>query len=179
MQEESMDQPSALLITGTVGVGKTTVAAAAGSLLARARIPHAVIDLNALSQCWPTPRDDPFHLAMELQNLESVARNYLSAGAQRLVLSGVVETTSERARYHEALKIKLSVCRLRTDLTELHRRLRIRHAEAEDEMQWHLDRAGQLDQILDKSKVDDFEVLSDRRRLIDIAATVLTRAGWI
>lgn len=81
MQSQSMDQPTALLITGTVGAGKTTIAAAAGSILAGARTPHAIIDLDALSQSWPNPPDDPFNLAMELQNLESVARNYLSAGA--------------------------------------------------------------------------------------------------
>jgi hypothetical protein len=34
------------LITGTVGTGKTSVADAAGDLLAGARLPHAVIDLD-------------------------------------------------------------------------------------------------------------------------------------
>ena len=116
---------------------------------------------------------------MELRNVESVARNYLSAGAQRLVLAGVVETTSERARFREAIGVELCVCRLRADLTELHRRLRIRHAGADADMQWHLNRAGQLDQILDTSKVDDFEIISAGRTLPDVAASVLTRAGWI
>ena len=173
-----MEQPKALLITGTVGAGKTSIAAAAGSILAEARIPHAVIDLDALSQSWPTPPDDPFNLAMQLQNLASIATNYLSAGAHRFVLAGVVETTSERARYREAVGVDLCVCRLRADLAELHRRLRLRHAGADAEMQWHLDRTGQLDQILDRSKVDDFEVLSDSGTLTDVAAAVLTRAGW-
>jgi adenylylsulfate kinase len=116
---------------------------------------------------------------MELRNLESVARNYLSAGARRVVLAGVVETTSERARYREAVGVELCVCRLRADLTELHRRLRVRHVGADAEMQWHLERAGQLDQILDRSKVDDFEISSDGRSVTDVAAAVLTRAGWI
>jgi adenylylsulfate kinase len=179
MRLESNDHPTALLITGTVGAGKTSVAAAAGSILAEARIPHAVIDLDALSQSWPTPPDDPFNLAMELRNLESLARNYLLAGACRLVVSGVVETTAERARYRAALGVELCVCRLRADLAELHRRLRIRHAGADPEMRWHLDRAEQLDQILDQSAVDDFEVISDGRTLTDTAADVLTRTGWL
>ncbi|MGW1345730.1 hypothetical protein ACWCOV_32090 [Kribbella sp. NPDC002412] len=103
MRLESNDHPTALLITGTVGAGKTSVAAAVGSILAEARIPHAVIDLDALSQSWPPPPGDPFNLAMELRNLDSLARNYLSAGACRLVVSGVVETTAARARYRAAL----------------------------------------------------------------------------
>jgi adenylylsulfate kinase len=174
-----MEQPRALLITGTVGAGKTSVASAAGSILAEAGIPHAVIDLDALSQTWPAPADDPFNLAIELQNLACIARNYLSAGTIRLVLAGVVETTSERARYREAVGVELCVCRLRADLAELHRRLRIRHAGADAQMQWHLDRAGQLDQILDRSKVDDFEIISDGRTPTDVATAVLARAGWI
>jgi hypothetical protein len=93
-------------------------------------------------------------------------------------VSGVVETTAERARTCAALGVELSVCR-RADLAELHRRLRIRHAGADPEMRWHLDRAGQLDQILDQSAVDDFEVISDERTLTDIAADVLTRTGWL
>lgn len=179
MQSQTMNQPRALLITGTVGAGKTSVAATAGSILGEARIPHAVIDLDALCQTWPAPPDDPFNLAMELQNLESVARNYLSAGTKRLVLSGVVEGNSERARYREAVGVELCVCRLRADLTELHRRLRIRHAGADADMQWHLNRAGQLDRILDTSKVGDFEIPTDQRTLTDIATAVLSRAGWI
>jgi len=179
MRSERVDQPRALLITGTVGAGKTSVAAAAGSILAEARIPHAIIDLDALRRSWPAPPDDPFNLAMELQNLESVARNHLSAGAHRLVLSGVVESTSDRARYREAVGVELCVCRLRADLTKLHQRLRTRHAGADAELQWHLDRVGQLDQILDSAKLDDFEITSDGRTLTDVAGAVLVRAGWI
>jgi Ni2+-binding GTPase involved in maturation of urease and hydrogenase len=59
MRPENNDHPTAVLITGTVGAGKTSVAAAAGSILAEARIPHAVIDLDALTQSWPAPPDDP------------------------------------------------------------------------------------------------------------------------
>ena len=40
---------SALLVTGPVGVGKTTVASAVGDLLATAEVPHAVIDLADLT----------------------------------------------------------------------------------------------------------------------------------
>jgi hypothetical protein len=179
MQSQCIEQPSALLITGTVGAGKTSVAAAAGSILAEASVPHSVIDLDALSQFWPTPPDDPFNLAMELRNLAAIAGNYLSAGAHRLVLAGVVETMSDRVRFCEAVGVELCVCRLRADLTELHRRLRLRHAGADAEMRWHLNRAGELDQILDRAEVADFEIMSDGRTLTDVADAVLARVGWI
>jgi adenylylsulfate kinase len=179
MPSDVRAESRALLITGTVGSGKTSVANAAGSLLAEARIPHAVIDLDALSESWPAPPDDPFNSAMELQNLQCVAGNYLRAGAQRLVLSGVVETRAARERYRERVGVDLYVCRLRADLPELHRRLRIRHAGDDAGMKWHLNRAGQLDRILDDSRVEDFEVLSDGQMITDVAATVLNRTGWL
>jgi adenylylsulfate kinase-like enzyme len=37
-----------LLITGTVGVGKTTVAEAVGRMLAERAVPHAVVDLGQI-----------------------------------------------------------------------------------------------------------------------------------
>ena len=86
-----MDEAAALLITGTVGAGKTSVAEAAGELLAERRTPHAVIDLDGLRRFWPAPEDDPFSLGLTLRNLRDVARNFLNAGARRLVLAGVVE----------------------------------------------------------------------------------------
>ncbi len=48
-----------LLVTGPVGVGKTTVALEASDLLEAAGVPHAVIDVDALSWCYPTPVNDP------------------------------------------------------------------------------------------------------------------------
>jgi adenylylsulfate kinase len=103
---------SALLITGTVGAGKTSVAEMVGDLLSEAGVPNAVIDLDWLRRSWPSPAGDRFNLAMELRNLRPVARNYLDAGVVRIVLAGVVETRVDRDRYQDALGDPLSVCRL-------------------------------------------------------------------
>jgi adenylylsulfate kinase-like enzyme len=48
-----------LLITGPVGAGKSTVAGEAARLLREANIPHALVDLAWIEQCWPVPADDP------------------------------------------------------------------------------------------------------------------------
>ncbi len=66
-----------------------------GERLAAAEVPHAVIDLDWLRNTWPSPPGDRFNLAIELRNLRDVARNFLDAGAVRLVLAGVVETHAE------------------------------------------------------------------------------------
>jgi hypothetical protein len=60
---------TAVLVTGTVGVGKSATADWIGSCLRAARVPHAVIDLDEIRQYWPTPRDDPFGFEIGLGNL--------------------------------------------------------------------------------------------------------------
>ena len=104
---------SALLINGTVGAAKTSVAEMVGDLLTEAGVPNAVIDLDWLRQSWPSPTGDRFNLAMTLRNLRSVASNYRDAGVVRIVLAGVIETRVDRHRHQDALEVPLSVCRLR------------------------------------------------------------------
>ena len=94
---------AALLVTGTVGAGKTTTVQAIGDVLGERGVSHAVIDLDWLRRAWPPPRDDPFQQALELRNLAAVARTYLDAGAVRLVLAGVLEDPADRAGYEEAV----------------------------------------------------------------------------
>lgn len=150
----------ALLVTGPVGVGKTTVAEAVGARLVQAGVPHAVIDLDRLRHCWPSPADDPFHLELELRNLSAVARNYVDAGAQRLVLAGVLESRADRARYAEAIGARLTVCRLKADLTVIRKRLTARHQHDSD-LRWHVNRAAELEKIFASARVEDFVVAAD------------------
>jgi hypothetical protein len=167
-----------LLITGTVGAGKTTVAAAVGDLLADARVPHAVIDLDELRRRWPAPADDPFDGELCLRNLAAVAANYRAAGAGRLVLAGVVESRHERDRHQKAIGGTLTVCRLRADLPTVHRRLRARHHDDQGGRRWHVHRAGELDGILDAASVEDFAVTTTELSTTEVAAEVVRRAGW-
>jgi adenylylsulfate kinase-like enzyme len=162
----------ALLVTGPVGVGKTTVAEAVGGRLTEAEVPHAVIDLDWLRYSWPSPADDPFHLALELRNLSAVARNYAEAGAQRLVLAGVVESRADRERYAEVLGAKLTVCRLKADLSVIRQRLVSRHRDGED-LQWHLNRAAELEQIYASAWVEDF-VVAAGRPVAEVAQDVIS-----
>jgi adenylylsulfate kinase len=169
----------ALLVTGPVGVGKTTVAEAVGGLLAGAAIPHAVIDLDWLACCWPSAADDRFNLTMQLRNLRSVARNYLDAGADRLVLAGVVESRAGRERYAEAVGVDLAVCRLSADLAVVRQRLVRRYAGGDDDsLRWHLRRSSELERILGLAGVEDFTVAADRP-VADVAKAVVTTTGWL
>ena len=169
---------SALLINGTVGAGKTSVAEMVGDLLTDAGVPNAVIDLDWLRRSWPSPAGDRFNVAMSLRNLRSVARNYRDAGAVRIVLAGVVETRVERDRHEDALGVPLSVCRLRVDLPLVRERLVQRHEGKGAALQWHLARSGDLDTILEAAAIDDFTVSATGLSISSTARTVLSTVGW-
>ncbi|MFE6758304.1 hypothetical protein ACFVDQ_32760 [Streptomyces sp. NPDC057684] len=179
MLPDARPLPRALLITGTVGVGKTSVAEAMGALLATAQIPSAVMDLDWLRQSWPTPAADRFNTGMLLQNLRSVAGNYLAAGATRLVLAGVAESRADRDHYEEAVGIGLSVCRLRVRLPTVHQRLAHRHGDDHDGLRWHLSRSGELDRILDHAEVEDFTIDANDNSITATAMAVLQTANWL
>ena len=169
---------SALLVTGTVGAGKSATAAMIGLLLQAGLVPHAVIDLDEIRRRWPTPPDDPFDFELELRNLQPVAANYLAAGAQRLVLAGVCESREDLDRYEAMLGVPLVVCRLRAPRGVLQARLRQRHRDDPAALTWHLARAEELDLILEAAKVADVEVSTDMRTVQDVAAEVIAAIGW-
>ncbi|HEY0216260.1 MAG TPA: hypothetical protein VGC57_07710 [Cellulomonas sp.] len=168
----------ALLLIGTVGVGKTTVADAVGDLLVAQRTPHAVIDLDELRRSWPRPTDDPFDQVLELENLTAVATAYRRRGARRLVLAGVLERPGDRPAYAAAAGMPLVVCRLRADVDLVRARLVSRHDGHEAELAWHLHRAGELDAVLAAAGIEDHVVDVDPHTPASAAAAVLHAVGW-
>ena len=168
---------AALLITGTVGAGKTTTATAIGDRLGALEVPHAVIDLDWLRRSWPAPRDDPFNLGVELRNLQAVTGTFVRAGARRLVLAGVVESAADRERYEQAVGMPLLICRLEVDLTRVRTRLRQRHRPGR-ELDWHLARSGELDEIQRAAAPSDHVVPVAEQTPEQVALDVLSAVGW-
>ena len=68
-----------LVITGPVGVGKSTIAAEAAWLLRQADVPHALVDLDRIEQCWPVPTDDPGNERVSHRNLACMWANFRQA----------------------------------------------------------------------------------------------------
>lgn len=72
-----------VILTGTIGVGKTSVALEMSEILAARAVRHAPVDLDGLSYVFPRPPDDPYGQRVVLKNLEVVWRNDQQWGAQR------------------------------------------------------------------------------------------------
>jgi len=91
-----------VLVTGTVGVGKTTTGFAVAERAAERGISPAFLDLDQLSRLWPAPVGDPFRDELILTNLRSLVPNYAAAGAAMLVLAVVIETAEQLAELEAA-----------------------------------------------------------------------------
>jgi AAA domain len=166
-----------LLITGPVGVGKSTVAAEAARLLREANVPHALVDLAWIEQCWPVPADDPWNERLTHRNLACMWANFRQAGADRLLLVRVLEARSLLRYVVEAVPgAEVTVVRLRAPLAVL--RARIRSREASDPS-WFLGAATHTAEVLERAGVEDHLVDNEDRPVAAVAEEVLRRVGWL
>lgn len=81
-----MNAVPTLVLTGTIGAGKTTIAEAISELLPERGIRHALIDLDWLGQVYPPlDADDPFDLSLALRNLAVTSPIFVTAGVESAV----------------------------------------------------------------------------------------------
>jgi DNA polymerase III delta prime subunit len=172
------DSVPVLLVTGPVGVGKTTVAHEASSLLSDAHVPHALVDLARIGACWPPPHDDPWNERLAHRNLACMWTNFRAAGAERLLVCRVLEARSLLRRIAAAVPgADITVIGLRAPLDVLHARIRTR--EAGRDPAWYLDTATYLAHKLERSPVEDHCIDNVDRTARDVAREALRLAGWL
>ena len=166
-----------LVITGPVGVGKSTIANEAAWLLRQADVPHALVDLDRIEQCWPVPADDPGNERVSHRNLACMWANFRQAGADRLIFARVLETRSLLRRVTKAVPgAQITVVRLRAPLAVLHERIRSREASDPD---WFLDAATHTAEVFERAQVEDHLVDNENRPATVVAEEVLRRVGWL
>lgn len=166
-----------LLISGPVGVGKSTIAAETVGLVAEAGVTVAGVDLDALTQVWPRPVDDRFNNRLALRNLADVWRNGQGLGATHLVVACVIESRADLEGFRAAVpSCEITLVGLRARLETLLARLVVR--EVGSSRQWHLDRAVELAKQMETAAIDDFVVRTDDRDVREIAREVLRIARW-
>ena len=167
----------ALLITGTVGVGKSTIGREVCRVLSDRQEPNAFVDLDQLSGCWPRPADDPFNTRLTAENFGCVTANFASAGAQSVVAAGVIETEAVLDLYERAVGRAITVVRLIAPASVVDERLRHRHRDDPNGLAWYLERARVLDAILDASPVA-VRVVDATSSPRAVAHSVLGATGW-
>jgi hypothetical protein len=167
----------ALVISGPVGVGKSSVAAEVGGILAGRGVAHAVVDLDALTAAFPRPADDPFGSRLAMVNLRDVWRNAAAAGARNLVIARVIESPEDVEAIQAAVDGgPVVVCRLRAAVATLQERVRRR--ESGSGLAWHLERAAELGQRLERGASADCIIDTDTRTVEEVAAELVDRVAW-
>ncbi len=161
-----------IVITGPVGVGKTTVASALSDRLIATNEPHALIDMDQLRQSYPRPAGDRFNMALGLRNLAALWANYRAAGAECLILADIVESPDDVEAYRAAVpNAEVTVVRLLASADTVGQRLAQRETGAS--LRWHQQRAAELVALMEKEAIGDVLVETDEKTALDIADEIL------
>jgi hypothetical protein len=167
---------SLLIITGTMGAGKTSVLAEASDILKQKRIVHAAVDLDALGLAYlpSTVGNDE----VMYRNFASVCENYEALGVSRLLLARAMEG---RAELDLCCKLASAthpiICRLNASVETAEQRVRLRESGALQRA--YVARVARLNVILDGAALEDFAIINVNRALNEVANELLVRAGWI
>ena len=169
--------PEALLIiTGSMGSGKTAVLAEASDILTLQGVPHASIDLDAFGTAHLPSK--AINDSVMYRNLRSVWENYAALGLTRLMLARAIEDRAELERCLDAVSgTKAVICRLTASIETM--RQRVRRRESGTQQHKYVERVAELNAVLDRAQLEDLSLANEERSLTDVAQEMLTRAGWL
>jgi len=166
-----------LILTGSMGAGKSTVMAEASDLLAQRQIVHAAIDMDALGlACIPSAhaKNDDLMYA----NLASVVRNFTIAGVSRFLVARAIERREDLELCREIIPTTDAVvCRLIASVGTMQQRIREREIGILQNK--FVARVQTLNDTLDLAKLEDFTISNENRSLTAVAMEMLVKAGWI
>ena len=177
MNHPSDPKVPVVVVTGPVGVGKTTVLREADSLLVAAGVTHATVELEDVARFWSESAAKRGRADIAYRNLASVWANYSSTGADRLLLGLLVEKRADLLPVYESVPgAEITVVRLYAPITVIAARLRVREktisgAEV-SAAQWWTSR-------LEGSTMADFVVDNSERPPHEVARELLQAIGWL
>ena len=126
MQAADRELVPLLWVCGTSGVGKSTVAWELFGRSARDRVATAYVDIDQLGMSFPPPADDETRDRIKALNLGGAVFTFRAAGAERIIVSGVIDPASA-GMYVEALAgVRLTWCQLNVAPATLRERLVLR-----------------------------------------------------
>jgi hypothetical protein len=165
-----------LIITGTMGAGKTAVLGEASDILSKRQIVHAAIDLDALGLAHLPSLASSDRVMYD--NLRSIRKNYAALGVERFLLARAIEDDAQLRLCRDIISAANTVvCRLTASIEAMKRRVQIRDLGI---LQWeYVARVAKLNAILDRVQLEDFSVANEDRSLTEVALETLVKAGWI
>ena len=166
-----------LVVSGSMGSGKTTVLSELSDLLEEADVAHAAADLDTLSIMHPRRGEQGERLMYD--NLAAMWRNFAALGAGRLIVACALEARSDLRYYREAVPgAEPIVCLLVAPVETMQDRVRGREiGMLRGKL---LANSLRLAETLEKAKAEDYRVVNGQGRSItDVAREILLPAGWL
>ncbi len=173
-----------LVINGTTGAGKTSVAAAIANELTQHGVRHAWMDADYLCQAMPAPDGDRFQQQLLFDALRGAAPAFRRRGFGIVVIARVVEDGADRDRYAHAWTSRggpaeVTIVRLAVPEDVRIARLAERERDSTPEWQrWHAERTVELEASLEDLALDDAVVANAGRDKRATARAVLDELGW-
>ncbi len=170
------ENASILLVTGPVGVGKSSVADEVFEILRRTSASVALINFDELTYASPRSKDDPYGTKLGLKNLSAIWPNYIEAGIDNFIIPYVVETKRDIDRFGASISgADVWVVRLAASIGVLRERLRNRPMGGS--LEWHLNRAAELNDLYAASGIGDLVIDTDNKTIRAIADEVIQSWG--
>ncbi len=169
-----MNGVEVLILHGSPGAGKSTMAQVASELLREADVAHAVIDVDQIALVYPTPGAD-----FSLNNLRAIWPNYAAIPKLKVMIPTVIDDERELALLKEALPAsRFMVCELTADRSVLEERVMKR----EPNHFWQQRLMAFVDlyhRRTDLQRIRSFLVSTDSNSEAEAAQEVMTKAGWL
>lgn len=167
-----------LVVNGSIGAGKTSVAEAVFDVLGDRGVRVAMIDGDFLAQATPRVPGAPFNQPLLFANLAAVAPVYRDFGFGTMVIALVVEDPEDRSRYATAFG-GATVVIARVVAPEEERKARIVHRDLDPVWhEWGHLRTVELHAVLEDLALDDAVVTNAGRSPRETAEELLAAIGW-
>ena len=165
-----------VLLTGTIGSGKTAIAIETGERLSGAGEPTAILDLDWL--CWLPGVSSRSIDRLMVENLAAAWPRFRQAGARRLILSRASGRADLIKELRSALPdVNLQVVRVSASAATIRQRLVGRDTGAT--LEEHLAEAEEWTRRLDAFELEAVDLDNDGERPItDVADDLLKALGW-
>jgi GNAT superfamily N-acetyltransferase len=171
-----------LVVSGTIGAGKSAVAAAVSDLLTKKGARHGWVDGDALAQAEPPAPGDRYNQGLFFEALDGVAPAYRKRGFGLVVIARVVEDPEDRERYAAAFSSEAGPAEVAIVRVTAPEDVRLARIEARDRdpawREWSRTRTIELEDSLDALDLEDFTIENVGRSPSEAAAVVIDAVGW-
>lgn len=168
-----MNHTEVLVLNGSPGSGKTTLANAIAERLREMDVPHAVIDVDELARVYPEVGG-----SLGWQNLCAVWPNYAALPNLKVIIPVCIDSKRDLEELRKATpSSKFTICELVADEWVLKERVTRR----EPNEYWQTKLRNLVERHLGKdstAQFGDFQVRTDDRSVDEAANQILSRLGW-